>query len=54
MGGTISTDGEALVLAERGGAWDTEKVAVEVDGGGEGGRELEERRERRKGNGLCS
>lgn len=52
LGGTTSTDGEARVLAERGGAGDTEEVAVEVDRGGERGRELKERRESRKGNGA--
>lgn len=50
LGGIISDEGEARVLAERGGAWDAEEVAVEVDGGGERGRELEERGEGEKGN----
>lgn len=52
LGRGVSADGEARVLAERGGAWDGEEVAVESDGGGEEGREFEERREREEGDGA--
>lgn len=52
MGGIIGDEGEARVLVERGGAWDGEEVAMEVDGGGERGGELEEGGEGEKGNGA--
>ena len=37
---------ESRVLAERGGAWDTEEVAVEVNGERERSYEVKERGER--------
>ena len=47
--GALGAYGEAGVLAKGGGEWDAEEVAVEIDGGGERGRELEERRESEEG-----
>lgn len=52
LGRGFGADGEARVLAERGGAWDAEEVAVEGDGGGEVRRVFEERRESEEGDGA--
>ncbi len=45
----FGADSEARVLAEGGGAWNIEEVAVKIDGGGERGDEFEERGESEEG-----
>lgn len=42
LGRGIDADGEARVLTEGGGEWDSEEVAVEVGGEGERGKNVEE------------